>query len=124
VHVVVEFPFPETDARKQIWLGMFPQEVQHPDEKDIDILAERFRLAGGNIRNIVIDAAFRALADADRQGLETPEITLRHLVLGTAREYQKLGKPLTKGEFGEDFYPWVRDSILSTSRNQVSDCGR
>jgi hypothetical protein len=118
VHVVVEFPFPEADARRQIWLGMFPDDVDHPDEHTIGILAERFRLAGGSIRNIVIDAAFRALADADRLKQEPAQITLRHLVLGTAREYQKMGKPLTKGEFGEDFYPWVKEIILMEPRGR------
>jgi len=118
VHVVVEFPFPETDARRQIWLGMFPDDVLHPGEDKIGILADQFRLAGGSIRNIVIDAAFRAQAEADRLGERPPEITLRHLVLGTAREYQKLGKPLTKGEFGEDFYAWVREGILIEPREE------
>jgi SpoVK/Ycf46/Vps4 family AAA+-type ATPase len=117
VHAVVEFPFPETGARQQIWLGMFPDGVQHPDADTIGVLAERFRLAGGSIRNIVIDAAFRALADANRLH-QSAEITLQHLVLGTAREYQKLGKPLTKGEFGEDFYKWVKESILVEPRGR------
>jgi hypothetical protein len=117
VHVVVEFPFPEADARHQIWLGMFPAGVNHPGETEIGVLAERFRLAGGSIRNIVVDAAFRALAEA-HQRHQPAEISLRHLVLGTAREYQKLGKPLTKGEFGEDFYKWVKESILIESRGR------
>jgi hypothetical protein len=34
------------------------------------------------------------------------------LVVATAREYQKLGKPVTKGEFGEDFYAWIEADIL------------
>jgi hypothetical protein len=118
VHAIVEFPFPEADARRQIWLGMFPDGVEHPDENTIGLLAERFRLAGGSIRNIVVDAAFRALADADRLRQVPAQITLRHLVLGTAREYQKMGKPLTKGEFGEDFYQWVKEILLIEPRGR------
>lgn len=111
IHVVVEFPFPEADARHRIWMGMFPPGVLHPPEEEIRDLAKRFRTPGGGISNIVVDAAFRALADAGKNG---PVITLRHLVLGIARDYQKMGKPITKGEFGETFYRWIqRDLMMS-----------
>jgi AAA+ superfamily predicted ATPase len=109
IHVIVEFPFPDAEARFRIWRGMFPSGVHRPPDADIQALAERFRLTGGSIKNIVIDAAFRALADAKG---EMPTITLRHLVVATAREYQKLGKPITKGEFGKESYEWVGEDIL------------
>jgi AAA+ superfamily predicted ATPase len=109
IHVLVEFPFPDADARFYIWRGMFPPGMQRPSDTDIHVLAERFRLGGGNVKNIVIDAAFRALAATE---YEPPTVTLRHLVVATAREYQKLGKPVTKGEFGEDFYAWIEADIL------------
>jgi len=109
IHVIVEFPFPDAEARFRIWRSMFPPGIHRPPDADLQALAERFRLSGGSIKNIVIDAAFRALADA---GEEMPTITLRHLVAATAREYQKLGKPITKGEFGEAFYAWVEQDIL------------
>jgi hypothetical protein len=57
----------------------------------------------------VLDAAFRALSE---NGRHHPALTLRHLVSGTAREYQKLGKPITRSEFGEDFFKWVEEDIL------------
>jgi AAA+ superfamily predicted ATPase len=109
IHVIVEFPFPDVEGRLRIWLGMFPPSIGRPSDQDIRALASRFRLAGGAIKNIVVDAAFRALSDA---GDDEPTITQRHLVLAAAREYQKLGKPLTKSEFGEEFYCWLEESIL------------
>lgn len=109
IHVIVEFPFPEEDARERIWMGMFPQGISRPPDEDIQGLAKRFRTPGGGISNIVVDAAFRALAQA---GKDEPEITLRHLVVGVAREYQKMGKPITKAEFGETFYRWIQLDLM------------
>ena len=108
IQVIVEFPFPDADARLAILAGMFPAEVRHPSDDDLRRLAKPFRLPGGCLKNLVLDAAYRSLADVT----QTPTITLRHLVAATAREYQKLGKPITKGEFGEAFYSWVEADIL------------
>jgi hypothetical protein len=110
-HYSLEFPFPEQEARLRIWLGMFPPGVARPKNEEVSGLADLFRLSGGQISNIVVDAAFRALAEA---GDKEPEITLRHLVLAIAREYQKMGKPITRGEFGETFYDWIERDILLT----------
>ncbi len=48
-------------------------------------LAERYRLAGGNIRNILVSAAYLAAADGHC-------ITMAHLLQGTRRELQKMGR--------------------------------
>jgi hypothetical protein len=61
---------------------------------DLDFMARRFEIAGGNIRNIALAAAFLA---ADEGG----EVKMSHLVRATRREYQKMGKVLMNGEFGE-----------------------
>ncbi len=114
IHIIVDFPFPDTQARKQIWLGMFPAGVMPPPERDIEALARQFPLAGGSIRNVVLDATFRALAGNTVDQSGTIHVTQRQLVLGIAREYQKQGKPLTQGEFGEQFYEWVEEDILLT----------
>jgi hypothetical protein len=109
IHVVVEFPFPKADARFQIWRGMFPAGLERPPDADIQELAERFRFSGGSIKNVVIDAAFRAMAENETG---RPAITLRHLALGSAREYQKLGKPITRGDFGVTFHEWITGELL------------
>lgn len=114
-HCSLEFPFPEQEARQRIWLGMFPSGVARPKDEEVKGLSDLFRLSGGQISNIVVDAAFRALGGAtDSQ----PEITLRHLVLAIAREYQKMGKPITRGEFGETFYNWIEQDILLTKPSE------
>jgi AAA+ superfamily predicted ATPase len=109
IHIIVEFPFPESHARFQIWRGMFPPDLDRPGDADLQTLADQFRLPGGSIRNVVVDAAARALSEADG---DQPAITLRHLVLSTAREYQKLGRPITKGDFGVTFFDWIQEEIL------------
>ena len=113
IHVIVDFPFPEAPARYRIWLGLFPPGVVRPPKRQIHDLAQRFRLAGGSLQNIVIDATFRARA-RKRDDDESPlRVTLKDLVLGIAREYQKLGKPITKGDFGDEFYGWIDQTILA-----------
>ncbi|MGV8126110.1 MAG: hypothetical protein ACP5PV_02735 [Methanothrix sp.] len=49
---------------------------------------------GGNIRNIVVNAAFLAAEDAG-------VITMAHPVNAAKREYQKMGKVCGKDEFGK-----------------------
>jgi AAA+ superfamily predicted ATPase len=108
IQVIIEFPSPDTALRLKIWQQTLPS-TPHSDvtEDELQAIAERFAITGGSIRNIVIDAAFRALA-ADHAA-----ITVRDLVDSVAREYQKMGKPITQGDFGEEFFRWVVTDILS-----------
>ncbi len=86
----VNFPFPGAAERKLIWQKVFPRET--PLERlDFDRLA-RFNLAGGNINNIAINAAFLAAH------INSP-VTMK-LVLEAARaEYGKLEQPMNEAEF-------------------------
>jgi hypothetical protein len=58
----------------------------------VDKLA-RLNVAGGNIRNIALNAAFLA-ADAGQP------VCMSHLLRGARGEYAKLEKPLTDAEIG------------------------
>ncbi len=115
-HVTIEFPFPEPQYRHQILRELFPPGVGRPDDDKLRELAERFRLSGGNLKNVVIDAAFRALGEADAAPVT---ITQRHLAAAVAREYQKLGEPITLSEFGEPFYSWVSEDILLREDDEI-----
>ena len=81
----VNFPFPEAEDRRRIWSTLFPEDVPHAPDLDFDYLAENFRLAGGNIRNIIVSAAYLAAADGHC-------VTMDHLLHGTRRELQKMGR--------------------------------
>ena len=81
----VNFPFPEEDDRLRIWKTLIPEDV--PIDADIDFghLAERFRFSGGNIRNVIVSAAYLAAADGGA-------VSMEHFLHGTRRELQKMGR--------------------------------
>jgi len=85
MHVIVEFPFPGEGERHRIWQGIWPQETPRGADLDFQVLARRFEIAGGNIRNVALAAAFFA---ADDGGV----ISTAHLTRAIRREYQKMGK--------------------------------
>jgi hypothetical protein len=58
---------------------------------DFGLLAHRFRLSGGNIRNIIVSAAYLAAADGRA-------VTMDHLLHGTRRELQKMGRLVNEAD--------------------------
>ncbi len=86
---VVQFPFPDADARARIWRGIFPAAtpVGNLDWGQLGQL----NVAGGVIRNIATLAAFRAAGDGGR-------VEARHVLAAVRAEYTKLDKPLTAAE--------------------------
>jgi ATP-dependent 26S proteasome regulatory subunit len=88
----VEFPMPDEAHRYRIWHQHFPAAAPIGADVDIGFLASRFPLAGGNIRNIVLNAAFLAASNGG-------EIRMEHLIRATRREYDKTGRVCTEAEF-------------------------
>lgn len=85
LHFAIEFPFPEPADRERIMRVNFPADTPLASNINFQKLAERFHLAGGNIRNIILAAAFLAA--------ETGEpVNMSHLLHATRREYQKMGR--------------------------------
>jgi AAA+ superfamily predicted ATPase len=101
MHHTVEFPFPDASYRERIWRGLFPAAVPLADDVDFGFLARQFDLAGGNIRNVALAAAFMAAEDGHSLGME-------HLILATARELQKISKLPSKADF-RDYYELIRE---------------
>lgn len=89
---IVEFPFPDELYRRRIWEIHFPPEMERDPDIDFEFLARQFRLSGGNIKNIVLGAAFLAAAEEAPVGME-------HLLRATRREFQKMGKLWSEAEF-------------------------
>jgi len=92
MHFTIEFPYPDEDARRRIWQIAFPTEAPLLPDVDFALLAERYRLTGGNIRNIALTAAFLAARDGGRIGMD-------HLLWATRREFQKMGRLADEHEF-------------------------
>lgn len=98
MHFAVEFSQPDRDLREAIWRAIFPQEVPVDELLDYPFMS-KFKISGGNIKNIVVNAAFFASAD---EGI----VTMKHIVRAIKREFQKMGKLYSKEEF-EPYYHLV-----------------
>ena len=95
IQVVVEFPIPGPQEREHIWHQLLATSAPTHDDLDLRFLARQFELTGANIKSILLLAACYAAG-------EQQPIGMAHLVRAIAREYSKLGKPLSKNLFG----PW------------------
>ncbi len=92
---VIDFPVPDEQDRLRLWERHLPPGVPRADDIDLAFLARRFRVSGGNVRNICLAGAYLAAAEAR-------SLRMADLIAGTAREYQKLGRLCVEAEFG----PW------------------
>ncbi len=92
MHYVVEFPLPNARHREQLWRGMFPPQAPLADDVDFTFLAEQFPLPGGDIRNVVLAAAFLAAQDGSA-------INMQHLVPALGRLMVKKGRVPSATEF-------------------------
>jgi len=93
IQFIVDFPFPDEVHRKEIWHRVFPEEVPFSDTIDFAFLAKKFKISGGNIKNIALKAAYYAAA-------ERKKIKMEHLTRATRRELQKIGKLYSDADFG------------------------
>jgi ATP-dependent 26S proteasome regulatory subunit len=88
---MVQFPFPEEEARLKIWKKVWPRETEVDSAVDFEALANRFRLSGGNISNIGLSAAFLAAQ-------EVRPVRMSDILRATQNEYAKVGKKLAIAE--------------------------
>ncbi len=97
IRFVVQFPFPDVAQRTEIWRRVFPPHA--PTESLKWERLGQLNVAGGNIRNIALNAAFLA-ADDPAAGTQ---IQMRHVLRAARTEYAKLEKTLTEAEITD----WV-----------------
>lgn len=86
---LIDFPFPDASLREEIWRRAFPSRtpVGRLDHRKL----AQLNVAGGNIRNIALNAAFLA-ADDGRC------VEMRHLLHAARLETQKIERPLSDAE--------------------------
>jgi hypothetical protein len=89
---IINFPFPDEKYRLKIWEVLMPPDMPRAEDLDLKVMAERFKLAGGSIRNILVSAAFLAASNGGK-------VEMSHLMHGARRELQKMGKLLTESDF-------------------------
>ncbi|MBA3457751.1 MAG: ATP-binding protein [Deltaproteobacteria bacterium] len=86
----VVFPFPDHEARLELWQRLIPAEAPVAPNLDLTGLAQRFELSGGFIRNVVLRGAFLAA----REGAP---ISTAHLERAARDEYGDRGALSTGG---------------------------
>ncbi|MBL9060250.1 MAG: ATP-binding protein, partial [Mangrovicoccus sp.] len=99
---IIDFPMPQQAERDRLWRRNLPAPDWREPDLDIGMLAERFRLAGGNIRNAAVAAAHLAAADGAKLGP-------RHIARALVRELEKSGLPRGTGDLGP-LADWLEDA--------------
>ena len=89
IRFVIPFSFPDAKARSDIWQRIFPKKTP-TQGLDTDKLG-KLNVAGGNIRNIALNAAFLA-AEAGEA------VMMKHILQAAKSEYLKLERSLTDAE--------------------------
>ena len=99
------FTLPDEGMRRRLWedalSGIPAAGIQ------MDYLARQFELSGAQIKNIALNAAYRAAADGG-------ELHMVHLVQAVFQEFKKEGKVMLSSEFGE--YGVMLSDFLSAGR--------
>jgi SpoVK/Ycf46/Vps4 family AAA+-type ATPase len=89
IRFIVQFPFPDANQRAEIWRRVFPARM--PKEGVDEVKLAKLSVAGGNIRNIALNAAFIAA-----QARES--VRMEHILQAAKNEYAKMERPLTDTE--------------------------
>ncbi len=84
---LIDFPFPDAEYRKRLWEAHFPARTPMASDVNFNSISERYRLAGGNIRNVALAAAYLAAANGQ-------VVTQEHIRSAIRREHQKMGRLL------------------------------
>ncbi|MBC7983330.1 MAG: ATP-binding protein [Candidatus Obscuribacterales bacterium] len=85
IRFIVDFPFPDEAGRAEIWRHAIPQQTPLDADVDFDWLAAKIKIAGGSIKNVVLNAAFGAAHEASSLGMS-------QLLQSCRYEFQKIGK--------------------------------
>jgi ATPase family associated with various cellular activities (AAA) len=91
---IVNFPFPDAHHRLEIWNKAFPQQVPRSNDLDLKFLADNLQISGGNIKNVVVNSAFLAAK-------KNEPVSMSHIVLAIKREFEKMGRPIQRSDFGK-----------------------
>ncbi|MCH5264602.1 MAG: AAA family ATPase [Lachnospiraceae bacterium] len=93
IRFMVNFSFPSSEVRLQLWQTILPKETPLDEELDFAFFAENFELSGSSIKEILTNAAY--LAAAEHRGLVNAD-----LIEAVKLNYAKYGKVLGREDFG------------------------
>lgn len=89
IRFTIRFVFPDVQQRTEIWRRVFPK--QTPTQGLSPAKLAQLNVAGGNIRNIALNAAFLAADAGD-------PVQMKHILAAARSEYTKLERTLTDME--------------------------
>lgn len=96
LHFAIDFPEPEESERLAIWQRTLPSAAPQATDLDLAFLARKLKMTGGNIRNVILMAAFLAAE-------ERTAIAMRHLIRAAMHELQKMGRLVVESDFERYF---------------------
>lgn len=82
IKFMVNFAFPTSDVRLELWSAILPKDVPCEEELDFEFYAEHFELSGSNIKEILTNAAF--IAASEGSGLAN-----RHIIEAIKLNFSK-----------------------------------
>ncbi len=91
---VARFDAPDAAVRGRLWRNVLPESVPISSDVDFDFLAQQFELSGGNIKSIMLSAAYMGLSKGDA-------VTPADITRAIRYEFVKLGRIIDPGAFGK-----------------------
>lgn len=98
IKMMIGFRLPDFETRKVLWRKAIPACAPMEEGINLEFFAERFEIAGSEIKEIVLDAAFLAAAEPGEK------ITRKHICEAMKTCYEKYGRVLSERDF-EEKYP-------------------
>ncbi|SFR69569.1 ATP-binding protein [Anaeromicropila populeti] len=88
----IKFTMPSAEIRREIWESLFLPEIP-VHFIDFEYLAEQFEFSGALIKNVFLNAVFKAVS-------ENKPLDMTHILQSIVNEYEKMGKMIVSEDFG------------------------
>jgi SpoVK/Ycf46/Vps4 family AAA+-type ATPase len=85
IHLAVHLARPNPALRRKLWQIHLPTQ-RISEDIDFDTLSRRYDMVGGDIRNVAVDASYRAASEGSK-------ISWAHLQTALQEDFRKKGRP-------------------------------
>ena len=96
IKMMIGFRLPDSETRKSLWKKAVPEKAPLETTVNLDFYAQSFEIAGSEIKEVMLDAAFLAAAEQEK-------ITNRHIRAALRSCYEKYGRILSDSDFKGGF---------------------
>lgn len=94
INYIINFPFPDEQVRLSLWKKLLDVNAPLDEDINLEFMAKQFNVSGGNIKNIVVGAAFMAAS-------EESSINMKHLLKSAVQEQRKNNIIIVKEDLKE-----------------------